>query len=405
MYTQTDYKNIQVLYPETFDLKQFLLLRPTETFSDETIEFLNGLSAEINKDPKLRSFPDVATFAFFCRKANLLNLKEKNKKEKLVRLGRGVVFHIAPSNVPVNFAYSLICGLLSGNSNIVKVPSKDFEQVEIICEALQRVNANKKYKAISDRVVLIRYDKQSTATHLFSSICDIRIIWGGDETIGQIRKNPIPARSFDVTFADRYSICVIQADSYIKEKAPEKIATDFYNDTYLFDQNACTAPHLIIWLGKEKNIEKSKEIFWNKLYELVKSKYLVQPVIAVDKLTSFYSQAAELDDVKKDSMTDNSLWRVNLEKLPANIDQFRCTSGYFSEYNAKSLLDLIPIVNRKYQTLAYYGIEKDKLTSFIKQSRLFGIDRVVPIGKTTDFSLVWDGYELITTLSRNCEIL
>ena len=35
------------------------------------------------------------------------------------------------------------------------------------------------------------------------------------------------------------------------------------------------------------------------------------------------------------------------------------------------------------------------LTSGIK-----GIDRVVPIGKTMDFDFIWDGYDLISQLTR-----
>ena len=30
-----------------------------------------------------------------------------------------------------------------------------------------------------------------------------------------------------------------------------KITKKFYNDTYLVDQNACSSPHLILWLGKQ----------------------------------------------------------------------------------------------------------------------------------------------------------
>lgn len=29
-----------------------------------------------------------------------------------------------------------------------------------------------------------------------------------------------------------------------------------------------------------------------------------------------------------------------------------------------------------------------------------GIDRVVPIGKTMDFDLIWDGYDLVEQMSR-----
>ena len=55
------------------------------------------------------------------------------------RIGLGLVFHIAPSNIPTNFAYSLIFGLLSGNSNIVKVPSKNFDQIKIICNIFRKI--------------------------------------------------------------------------------------------------------------------------------------------------------------------------------------------------------------------------------------------------------------------------
>ena len=39
-------------------------------------------------------------------------LKKEYKKDESLRLGRGIIFHIAPSNVPINFAYSLVAGLL-----------------------------------------------------------------------------------------------------------------------------------------------------------------------------------------------------------------------------------------------------------------------------------------------------
>ena len=398
------FNDIEFLFPKEFDIENFIQSSAIEPFSMESMEYLNALAVELKKAKNIRNYPDVATFAFFCRKANIHNLKMLYIKEDKLKLGRGIAFHIAPSNVPVNFAYSLICGLLSGNTNIVRVPSKRFEQVEIICNAIQELSQNQEYQKISSRIALLRYDRKSSATAYFSSICDVRIIWGGDTTIEQIRVNKLPARSFDVTFADRYSLCAINANKYINETAPEKIALGFYNDTYLFDQNACTAPHLIVWLGETENIKIAKRIFWHNLYELVKSKYHVQPVIAVDKLTSFYNQAALSDHIRKTNTPDNLIWRIELNELTKDIDEYRCTSGYFSEYNASSLFELLKIIDRKYQTLAYYGIEKTDLIKFISQAKPNGIDRIVPIGKTTDFSLTWDGYNLIETLSREIQL-
>ena len=100
-------------------------------------------------------------------------------KSNSLALGRGIVFHIAPSNVPVNFAFSLIGGLLSGNSNIVRVSSKRFEQVEIIIDAIRVLNRQKKHSHVSKRLAIVRYDRNSEGTSFFSSICDVRLIWGG----------------------------------------------------------------------------------------------------------------------------------------------------------------------------------------------------------------------------------
>ena len=38
------------------------------------------------------------------------------------------------------------------------------------------------------------------------------------------------------------------------------------------------------------------------------------------------------------------------------------------------------IVNRKYQTLSYYGISIEKLNEFVEFEKPIGIDRIVPIG-------------------------
>jgi hypothetical protein len=403
---QQDFNDINVLFPSKFDLEKIKQLKAMQPFDESATGFLNALSHELNKDSRTRAFPDLATFAFFCRKANILQLKEKYTSKNEFRLGRGIIFHIAPSNVPVNFAYSLLCGILSGNVNIVRVSTKEFQQVSIICEAIAKVAEEKIYKDVTQRINLVRYDRQSTATALFSSICDVRVIWGGDETISEIRKNPLPARSFDVTFADRYSLCIINADIYCAEAHPEIVATGFYNDTYLLDQNACTAPHLLIWTGNTENVEKAKEIFWSFLYREVKEKYKeIQPVIAVDKLTALYNQATHVDGVHKIISEDNFLWRIHIDSLPCNIDEFRCSSGYFTECHIQSLSELDKIINRKYQTLAYYGFSKECLYNFLKETHLSGIDRIVPVGHTTDFSLTWDGYNLIETLSREITLL
>lgn len=403
IHMQQNFNDITFLFSNQSRLERVTKLSPDEIFSDSAISFLCALSNELIKLPIVRQFSDVATFAFFCRKANMLAFKKK-QIENIIRLGRGVIFHVAPSNVPVNFAYSMVAGILSGNINIIRVPSKSFEQVEIICNAIKKIALSSQFEEMTNRLFLIRYDKQSSATKYFSSICDVRVIWGGDDTISQIRKYSIPARAYDVTFADRYSIAAINADKFINEQNATKVADDFYNDTYLFDQNACSAPRLVIWTGEKNNISLAKEIFWSAV-QLKIEQYELSPILSVDKLSALYLQSQDNIEIRREKPVNNKLWRIKVSALSSDIDKNRCAGGYFLEYDAQALNELKTIVNRKYQTLAYYGYESDELLCLVKEMKFNGIDRIVPIGKTTDFSLIWDGYDLINVLSRGCDFI
>jgi hypothetical protein len=406
IHMQKKFKSVEFLNtvsPINYD--SFLRQHPLNPFDEEVISYFNALAKTLNQDRRIRQYPDVSTFAFYCRRANITQLKRKYGDHDVIRLGRGMVFHISPSNVAINFAFSLLASLLAGNTNIVRVPSKRFEQIDIIVDGINILATNPKYSDISKRIVLVRYNRTHMATAEFSADCDVRIIWGGDETINQIRLNMLKPRAFDLTFADRYSICAINADRLVLETDLSKIVLGFYNDTFLFDQNACTSPHLIVWVGSKSNVSSSQEMFWSQLHAVAKERYTIQGVQAVDKIANFYIQAIQTEGVRYTSDGDNLLWRTTVKDLSTDIENYRCGSGYFSEYHAEGLSELSKIVNSKYQTLAYYGFSKSELNEFIMHEKLNGIDRVVPIGRTTDFSLVWDGYNLIEALSRKVEIL
>lgn len=395
-----EFKQIEWLFPTTIDYAMWRNQRADVPFSEEVIAYLNALSASLLRDPQSRQYPDVVTFAFFCRRANILHLKEAYQSSVL-RLGRGMVFHIAPSNVPINFAYSLVAGLLAGNHNVVRVSSKSFVQVDILLRHMAALQSD--YPELSNRIALVRYEHDSNANAIFSADCHVRVIWGGNRTIQLIRQNALSARSFDICFADRYSLAVLNADRLVNETDMDGLAQRFYNDTYLFDQNACSAPHLVVWLGENGNVIAAKEAFWSAVQRLVDKRYPLQDIQAVDKLTALYRQAVAMD-IQDEPMVNNRLRRVELKELVREINDYRCASGYFSEYTAQSIDDIVPIIKNKYQTMAYYGLEIDTLRSFVERNRICGIDRIVPIGDTTVFSLIWDGYDLIEMMSRIVDV-
>lgn len=377
--------------------------RPLVPFAEEVIDALDALSKALMHDPQSRLYPDVVTFAFFCRRGNLMKLKEQYQSpisnvKCQIRLGRGIIFHIAPSNVPVNFAYSVVAGLLAGNTNVVRVSQKQFPQVDIIVKHMREIEMK--------RLAVVRYPHESNANEVFSAMCDVRVIWGGDATIATIRQNAIPPRAFDICFADRYSLAAISADKLIADQLSavslNQLAERFYNDTYLFDQNACSAPHLVVWTGN--HVDEAKKLFWDAVQQVTEQKYQFQDVMAVDKLTALYRQAAAMPTHDEETK-NNILRRVEIDALLQDIDSFRCAGGYFTEYTAQSLDEIAPIVNEKYQTLAYYGFTQQELADFVLRNRLTGIDRIVPFGETTAFSLTWDGMNLIERMSRIIDVI
>lgn len=370
-------------------------------FSNLACDFLNELSQYLLSEPNLHQYPDVFTFAFWCRKSNISKLKIQYS-DSITRLGLGLVFHIAPANVPINFAYSYVFALLSGNASIVRVSTKEFPQVDIICQAINIILSKQEFKVIQQMTVFVKYQHNEKITSLFSKNCQGRIIWGGDETIKTIRQFPVPARSVDICFADRYSFCAINADSFsnVDEIVLKKLARNFFNDVFLMDQNACSSPHLIIWLGQKLNVPSAKQRFWNYVADYARTKYKFEAIQAIDKYISLCSTAINYSILKSLTKHENYIYRIELEDLDSNVDVLRGFNGTFFEFTTNNLNNIASIVNSKYQTLTYFGIEKKECLDFVLYNQLPGIDRIVPIGQALDIGLFWDGYDIVRNLSR-----
>jgi len=376
---------------------------PFVPFDPILCEFLMDLSSKLIKRPESRTYPDIMAFAFWCRKGNIRKIR-KVFEDGLIRLGLGLVFHITPSNVPVNFAFSFAFGLLSGNANIVRTPSTIFPQVDVICEEIKNLMHLKKYAEINSMNAIINYSQKDNITKFFSTHSNARLIWGGDKTINKIRSFSVPERCVDIAFSDRYSFCVIKTEAILEidEKQLVQLSEHFYNDTYLMDQNACSSPHLLVWLGN-KGLE-AKERFWTSLFKVVQKKYDLKLIQAVDKFTSLCKNAIEIENIKSINRKGNLIYRILLDKLPENMDTLRGQFGYFYEFDAENINQLSHIVNKSYQTMTYFGLSESDLSDFVVKNRLFGIDNITPVGTALDIGVFWDGYDIIRSLSRTINV-
>ncbi len=381
-------------------LSRMLCANSMAPFSDEAIHFLDALSQILFK--RGRSYSDVVTFAFWCRRGALLREKKKYDTGEM-RLGRGITFHSTPSNVAVNFAFSFATGLLAGNPNVVRLPARSFAQVDIISDAVRDVL--REQPEMAPYIIFVKFGLVQEFSDYFSSICMNRIVWGGDMTIALMRKSPLPPRAVEVTFADRYSLAILKSEAVldVDDAGLKALARNFWNDTYFTDQNACTSPRLIAWGGNDK--EKAKDKFWNAVHEVVKAEYNLQPVQAIGKLAAFYRTAASVTGVKLVTSEDNFITRVKVESFTADLMDYKYNSGFFFEMDIADLKEVFIPASVKCQTVTYFGFDKDEIRSAFEASKPRGIDRIVPIGSSMSFTLVWDGYDLIRTLSRIVNVI
>jgi hypothetical protein len=377
--------------------------KPTEIFSNERIEFLTALSNVLFKLSNVRSMPDVSTFAYWCRKSNLARLRDQGKSHDKFKMGLGLSFHICPSNVPINFAFSLAFGLLAGNTCVLRLPTKESPTIDVLIEAMVKILALPEHANLKKEILIARFQRDEELNKFWLSVADCRIVWGGDETVKHFRSLPSRPRSREVAFPDRYSFCILNpsAINALDNDDLKKFCTNLFNDLYLMDQAACSSPQLVAWIGKDEEVRIAKMKLWPALVEIVAERYNLKAVHAVDKYVDACQIAINNENVISIERSGNLLYRVELASVSMDQDKCRGYFGTIHEVTLQAIRNVTPIVNERYQTLTYFGFMPEEIRTVIASQNLRGIDRVVPVGSAIDMGLVWDGYDIVASLSRD----
>ena len=159
---------------------------------------------------------------------------------------------------------------------------------------------------------------------------------------------------------------------------------------------------MIFWIGEKK--EEAKEDFWRRVHDMAAKEYTLAPVQSVGKLNALYAVAAARK-VKQVKTGDMLVTRVVPEETDAALMDFKYNSGFFFEKDIDDLSEIAGVCDLRCQTLTYFGVEQADFRKFLEETRPAGIDRIVPMGKSMDFSLIWDGYDLIRQMSRRVSML
>lgn len=379
---------------------------PWAPFDPRAVRFLAGLSGAIRRAPESRRHEAVYAFGFWCRQARLEALERRHSRSG-IRVGRGLVFHVPPSNVPALFAYTMAIGLLAGNANIVRLSTRRGEADAALLALLRQELDRPEHREVKERLSIVSYGRDSEITAAYCARCDARVVWGGDDTAAAIRAMPVPPHAVELVFPDRWSLALFSQAAFSAMSGEERAETArrFYNDTYQMDQNACASPQLVLWLT-DGGTADCRSLWWAAVAEQAARRYELDGWRAARKkellcrciMTMRTPAIASVERYGGDL-----LYAAWLDQLPAGPAGVRGGFGLFFQSEIHRLEELLPLLSPRVQTLVCGGMEPGPLARWLAQHGARGVDRVVPPGRALEMDTIWDGRDLIAGLSRRIE--
>jgi hypothetical protein len=118
----------------------------------------------------------------------------------------------------------------------------------------------------------------------------------------------------------------------------------------------------------------------------------------VQKRVSAYGVAAD-GHAKSISFDGNAVATLELTAA-ADVPREWLGAGTFPFATLPTLSALVPMVQRKDQTLSVFGFSQQELEALAHELAGRGIDRIVPFGSALTFSDHWDGFNLPAEFTR-----
>ena len=313
------------------------------------------------------------------RPAHLTLLKEQFEGAQTpgtMRMPRGLVFHLPPANVDTIFMYSWLHAALGGNRSVVRLSGKRGVAVDVMCDALNDAMAEPGSRGLASSLRVVAYGHDANVTAAISARADVRVIWGGDSTVRQIREIPLPPRSIELTFADRFSLAAVEATAYLHADPHRRsqLAEDFVSDIFPFDQAACSSPQLVAWCGPESDVAQASETFFSEVATVAGRRgYSVDAGTATAQTLAAAALAAD-HGVRWCRRYGRELLVVEING-PADLVRNTVGGGYLLSVRLNDLLELAPYLNRADQTLTQFGFSDAKLRDFARRAAGSGGDR------------------------------
>lgn len=351
------------------------------------------LSRVLLRDADLvREFPDAAAFGAWIRPRRIRDAAERfaaiESLEGGVRLARGLSLHIAPGNVEALFAYSWAAATLAGCKSVVRVSSRRSRLTEALVSAIHEASTDVGHAQDWKFVYWENSDDRTMGQ--FSSVADILVYWGGDETITRLTSAPRRPHARILAFPDRESLAIISGDAYLAldNEQRDAVAAKVSKDLLSFGQAACSSTRFVCWIGTSTG-------GLDDLLARIEAGAITVPTWEPAEMMRRRTYAFELAAREPGPMLTEERGGLLLLKAKGTVSrQFDHPGlGTIVAVHLDSLTGLETILRQTDQTLTYFGFDRGTLRSWLATTKVHP-RRITPIGRAIDFEDRWDGVDL-----------
>ncbi len=341
----------------------------------------------------------VKHFGFWIRRAALNRLETDfalRHPAQTISRPRGLVFHLPPKNVETVFLYSWLLSFLAGNANVVRLPREISPELRGICDlilaALDRADDRSQ--------MFIHYPSTSDLGRLISAQSDARIVWGGDAKIEAFESLPLRNSGKSIWFGDRVSLCVLDGDALagLNESGRQDLAHRLCNDIFVFDQMACSSPHGLYVTGEASRHLAAVKALLETLARIALDRGHAAPAgHQMTKMVHAFSSAAA-------GASSEVAWRNGALTSAIATREERAEQtvggGFLTVVFIPTLEALTGHLRARDQTVTHFGFRTEDIRKVAAANTTLGVARWTPIGSALDFDPVWDGYDLLSELTR-----
>lgn len=397
-----------------------------EWLQNQPINAIIGLIGEVAKrwsaNPSLKRIKDRGLFflSSWCDEKHLKSISSiglrgnidymdrflpfpDSDKHYLKANSRGLVCHWLAGNVQILGMFALIQSMISKNVNLLKVSARDdgvftdllseFKGVKYTTEDGYIISGDDLLNTIA--VVYFSRYAESLGEEM-SKQSDVRIAWGGRESVETVSGYPAKYDAETVIFGPKLSFSVIAKEELSSMQEAKKLARKVSVDVSVFDQTGCASPHnLYVESGGVVSPEEFIDILGDSMQKT--ELQIPKPLMSQEQISQIHSIRGVYDFKGTVKGSETMSWTVLLDDID-EIDK-PVYSRVLFVHKVDSIFDSLKYIDENIQTIGIAAPE-DKAIKYASEATKRGVMRLPLIGRMLNFEMPWDGIFLFDRLVK-----